>query len=68
MRSSHKAKAVNALEDAFLARVAMVEQQSLYGKQEAKKKKMERVLNLLDQCKAHGGPVTKSSIQILDKC
>ena len=66
-RTSAEAKAVNDLEKEFLEKVVLFKKQALYGKQEAKRKKQERVLKLLDQCKAHGGPVTKTSIDLLDE-
>ena len=36
------------------------------GKEQAKLRKQEGKLKLLDPCKTHGGPVGKTSIQILE--
>ena len=54
-RTSAEAKAVNDLEKEFFEKVVLFKEQALYGKQEAKRKKQEQVLKLLDQCKSHGG-------------
>ena len=54
-------------EQQFLEKVSIFKEQSLYGKEEAKRKKQATVLKLLDQCKEHGGPVTQTCVHLLEK-
>lgn len=54
------------MEQDFLEEVSVFREQVLYGKEQAKRRKLESVLKFLDQCKFHGGPVKKISILILE--
>ena len=65
-RSSEEAKKVNSLEQDFLKKVSVFREQALYGKEQEKWRKQKQVLKLLNQCKTYGGPVTKTSIFILE--
>ena len=50
----------------FIHTVKNANRLSVLKKEELKKKKTLKVLKLLDTCKAHSGPVTPNSIDILD--
>jgi len=66
-RCSEEVAQVKKLEQEFIAKVKTSQQLALLKKQEAKKKKMSKVLLVLEECKKHGGPVTPISLDSLER-
>ena len=65
-RSSDEVKAAKALTADFLQTVRSAKQLSLKKKAELKLKKDKKTFQLLENCKAQGGPVTPASIDIIE--
>ena len=65
-RTSEEVANVKKVERNFIHTVKNANRLSVLKKEELKKKKTLKVLKLLDTCKAHSGPVTPNSIDILD--
>ena len=65
-RTSEEVANVKKEERNFIHTVKNANRLSVLKKEELKKKKSVKVLKLLDTCKAHSGPVTPTSVDILD--
>ena len=65
-RTSDEVANVRKVERDFIETVKNASRLSVIKKEELKKKKIVKVSKLLDLCKEHAGPVTPSSINILD--
>ena len=50
----------------FLAKVKESKELALRKKEELKRKKLVRIHKLLDSCKSHGGPLTETSISLVN--
>ncbi|KAK6194846.1 hypothetical protein SNE40_000386 [Patella caerulea] len=66
-RSSEEVQRVQQLEANFLAIVKETKKIALKKKEDLKQKKNTKVLQLLDSCKRHGGPITSSCLPLLRK-
>ena len=66
-RNSEEAKQAWALQENLINLAASVDRAAYEAREEKKKKKVARGLSLLDHCKVHGGPVSASSIHLLEK-
>ena len=58
--------AVKAIEANYLQTVKMSKKLALLKKEELKRKKTQRTMNLLDTCENHHGPVTQESTLLVD--
>ena len=58
-RSSEEGKKVNSWEYTFFEKVSVYREQTLYAKEQAKRRKQVRVIKLFYKCKTHGEPVIK---------
>ena len=65
-RNSQQAKAYKKLTSEFLDGVKTAQSLAFQHKKILKEKKAQRTLKLLDQCKVHGGPLTTTSLHLLD--
>lgn len=65
-RNSKQAKAYKKLTSEFLDGVKAAQSLAFHHKKILKEKKAQRTLKLLDQCKIHGGPLTETSLHLLD--
>ena len=65
-KNSKQAKAYKKLTSEFLDGVKAAQSLAFHHKKILKEKKAQRTLKLLDQCKIHGGPLTKTSLHLLD--
>ena len=54
------------MEKEFTEQVKAVELMAVKAKENAKRKKAENVIRILEECKKHGGPLTVSDINKLD--
>ena len=66
-RHSNEVKEVRKMEADFLATVKQAKLLVLRKKEQLKKRKGEKLLEILGKCKCHGGPITPDEISILDK-
>ena len=66
-RTSNEVKTVKLLNKDFLETVKSAKRLSLKKKEELKKKKSDRLFKLLDICKLQGGPITASSLDIVNE-
>ena len=65
-RSSEQVKKVRKLETDFLNTVHVSKKLSLLKKEEIKKKKAQRSIKILEECKKHGGPITPNTLNTLN--
>ena len=65
-RTGEGPKMFRLLAQSFAIKLKMVKEQSLLAKQEAKKKKAEKLIEIIDECRQHGGPLTSSTADRLD--
>ena len=65
-RTSEEVKHAKQIHKEFLETVRNSKKLSLKKKEALKKKKEQRMFKLLDLCKSHGGPVTDSSLGLID--
>lgn len=65
-RNSYECENAREIEENFLLTLQMTKHLSLIKKEDLKKKKAERLLKLLDDCKMHNGPVTVKSVDDKD--
>jgi len=65
-RTGEDAMQVRALLMDFTSTVAMAREAMVDKRKKAKRKKALRLVNLIEECKKHGGPVERKSIGILD--
>ena len=65
-RNSEHAKVYKKLASEFLDGVKAAQSLAFHHKKILKEKKAQRTLKLLDKCKVHGGPLTKTSLHLLD--
>jgi hypothetical protein len=65
-RTSDEASEVRDLEKDFLATVQLAKKLVLVKKEQLKRKKNIRLMQTIDLCKEHDGPVTASSLNLLD--
>lgn len=66
-RNSKETRTLRKLEADFLETVKSAKRLSLVKKEELKRKKSQKTINLLEKCKEHGGPITPNSIQMMTK-
>ena len=66
-RNSEETKACRILRQEFLARVTLAKRAKEKGREMIKKRKLNRAHKLFGVCQAHEGPVTASSLDLLDK-
>ena len=66
-RSSEESKEIRRIGEEFLTKVEGMKQMALEEKKKKKVKKNERALKLLQECKAHGGPITVDDISKLEE-
>ena len=66
-RTSEEVQTVKRKEKEFVENVKTMKKLSLVKKEENKKKKVGKMLKALENCKVHGGPVTPSTIEWLDR-
>lgn len=66
-RKSEEVKNVRKMEADFIATVKQSNRLALLQKEKLKKKKNQKKMNILEKCKSHGGPVTPSEMDLLDK-
>ena len=64
--TSPEAKKFDELGEEFLGRLKMVQEQAAIGKRELKKKKGEKLLKIIEECKLHNGPVTTHNLSLLE--
>ena len=64
-RTGEDAMQVRALLMDFTSTVAMAREAMVDKRKKAKRKKALRLVNLIEECKKHGGPVERKSIGIL---
>ena len=64
MRASEESSKVRKLERDFLATVKMSKNLVLAKKEELKRKKNLRLLQTIDICKQHGGPLTDNNLEL----
>ncbi|ESO93019.1 hypothetical protein LOTGIDRAFT_162043 [Lottia gigantea] len=64
---SETAQKVKQLEEEFLSTVRASKDMALKKKEELKLKKNIKILQVLETCKRHGGPVTSSTIPLLER-
>ena len=65
-RSSDAAKKVKGMEKEFLVRVNAVSEAAIESRRQKKQKKLKKVIENLELCKIHGGPLTAKDIDRLD--
>lgn len=65
-RTSNETKAVKKLQKDFLATIKATKKIALVKKEKLKLQQALKLLKKLDECKAHGGPVTPSCMDILE--
>ena len=65
-RGSVEAKKVIEMQKEWIEKVNSAKCLALVAKESKKKKKNERSLKLLEQCKEHNGPVTRNTADLLD--
>ncbi len=66
-RKSDEAKRYAALNKEFLDHVNVVRKQAMVAKRNLKQQKVQRLILLIDECRQHGGPVTKDNILLIDR-
>ena len=64
--NSPQAKLIKAMEKDFMDQVKAVEVMAVKAKENAKRKKDEKVMEILEECKLHGGPLTLADIERID--
>lgn len=64
--NSPQAKQVMAMEKEFTEQVKAVGVLAVKAKENAKRKKDEKVMQILEECKMHGGPLTVADIEKID--
>ena len=67
-RTSKESSEVRKLERDFLATVKMSKKLVLAKKEELKRKKNLRLLQTIEICKQHGGPLTDNNLDWLNRC
>ena len=65
-KNSKEATYVNKLQQQYFEQVKATQNLALKAKERAKKKKVERVFNLLSHCRKHGGPISMDNIHLMD--
>ena len=65
-RHSNEVKEVRKMEADFLETIKQAKHLALKKKEQLKKKKSEKLLEILRKCKSHSGPVTPDEINLLD--
>lgn len=66
-RTSRQTEIVRKMEKDFIATVKQSKLLALQKKEMLKKKKSEKTLKILTQCKKHGGPISADDLNLLDK-
>lgn len=64
-RNSEQAKAVKKLENEFLDKIKAVKKDATLAKERQKQKETQLMYKALEDCKLHGGPVTRDSLSTL---
>ena len=65
-RTSEESSEVRKLETDFLATVKMSKKLVLAKKEELKRKKNLRLLQTIDICNQHGGPLTDNNLELVE--
>ena len=66
VRTSEESSKVRKLDRDFLATVKMSKKLVLAKKEELKRKKNLRLLQTIDMCKQHGGPLTDNNLELVE--
>jgi hypothetical protein len=64
-RTSDEVKQVTKMEKDFFATVRQAKRLALQKKEQLKKKKSNKTMEILEKCKLHGGPITPGSLELL---